>query len=212
MPPRPRPPVNIEGLPDEILCTIFRAAAPHPKLEAFDLPMPLEQFTLSRVSHHWRAVVLGDPLLWHSIHYNTRVKHNFELCQLFFERSQQSALNIQAMIRGTDIRLAISPSHSQMREGGSSMRILPLCNLPFPLVNHAATRMTRFVSFRRVSQPGDIQYSVPSRGSPEIEIPPLCIVAFRRSATQLPQSARTAPGTIPCNFRRSIEGYIPSYY
>ena len=98
LPPSSQPPVNIEGLPDEILCAIFRAAAPHPKLEVFDLPKPMEQLTLSHVSHHWRAVVLGDPLLWHSIHYKTRRKHNLELCQLFLERSQQASLNIQAMV------------------------------------------------------------------------------------------------------------------
>ena len=102
LPPSSQPPVNIEGLPDEILCTIFRAAAPHHKLEVFYSPMPTEQLTLSHVSHHWRSVVLGDPLLWHSIHYNTRIKHNLELCQLFLERSQQAALNIQAMVLSSE--------------------------------------------------------------------------------------------------------------
>ena len=98
LPPSPQPPVNIGCFPDEILCTIFRAAAPHPKFGTFTAPKRLEQFTLSHVSHHWRSVVLGDPLLWHSIHSNTRRKHNLELCQLFLERSQQAALNIQAMV------------------------------------------------------------------------------------------------------------------
>ncbi len=98
LPPSPQSPVNIEGLPDEILSTIFRAATPHPKLGTFILPLSPEQLTLSLVSHHWRAVVLGDPLLWHSIQYNSRRKHNLELCQLFLERSQQAALNIQAKV------------------------------------------------------------------------------------------------------------------
>ena len=64
------------------------------------LPIPLRQITLSHVSQHWRAVVLGDPLLWNTILY-TRGKHNLELCQLFLERSQKVALDIQAIVSWT---------------------------------------------------------------------------------------------------------------
>lgn len=96
--PSPEPPVNIGCLPDETLCAIFRAVVPHPKWGAFTLPIPPEQITLSHVSQHWRVAVLGDPLLWHSIRFNTRRKHNLELCQLFLERSHQAALDIQAIV------------------------------------------------------------------------------------------------------------------
>ena len=102
LPPSSQPPANIESLPDEILCIIFHATTPYPKLGTFGLPMPLEQLTLSHVSHHWRTVVLGDPLLWHSIHSNTRMKRNLELCQLFLERSRQAALNIQASVQSAE--------------------------------------------------------------------------------------------------------------
>ena len=62
------------------------------------LPIPLGQIALSHVSQHWRAVALDDPLLWHSILFYTRRRYNVELCQLFLERSQQTALDIQAIV------------------------------------------------------------------------------------------------------------------
>jgi hypothetical protein len=100
LPPSPQ---NIERLPDEILCTIFRAvAAVYPKMGTSVSTMPLGQLALSHVSQHWKTVVLGDPLLWHSILFFTVRKHNLELCQLFLERSQQAALNIQAMVRSVE--------------------------------------------------------------------------------------------------------------
>ena len=64
--------------------------------------MPLGQLILSHVSHHWRTVVLGDPLLWHSMLFWTGRKHNLELCQLFLERSQQAALRIHAIVRSVE--------------------------------------------------------------------------------------------------------------
>ena len=97
----PQSPVDIGCLPDDLLCTIFRVTVPHRRLGPVTLPIPLEQITLSHVSQHWRAVVLGDPLLWHSILFYTRRKHNLELCQLFLERSQQAALDIQAIVSWT---------------------------------------------------------------------------------------------------------------
>jgi len=92
LPPSPQ---NIGCLPDEILGTIFRAIAVYPKLGT-------RQFTLSHVSHHWRTVVLGDPLLWHCILFSTAREHNLELCRLYLERSQQAALNIQAIVLSVD--------------------------------------------------------------------------------------------------------------
>ena len=97
LPPSLQPLVNIECLPDEILCTIFRAAVPDPKLGIFVSPTPLGQIALSHVSQRWRAVVLDDPLLWHLILFYTR-RYNVELCQLFLERSQQATLDIQAIV------------------------------------------------------------------------------------------------------------------
>jgi len=105
----PQSPVDVGCLPDDILYTIFCIIVPHRRLGPVTLPIPLEQITLSHVSQHWRAVVLGDPLMWHSILYNTRRKHSLELCQLFLERSQQVALDIQAIVSWT----RLEPEESQ---------------------------------------------------------------------------------------------------
>ena len=102
LPPSSQLPVNIECLPDEILCTIFHEITPYPKWGPFSSFTPLEQLTLSHVSHHWRTVVLGDPLLWRSIQSHPRRKRHLELCQLFLERSQQAALNIQAFVQSAE--------------------------------------------------------------------------------------------------------------
>jgi len=96
----PQSPVDIGCLPDDVLCTIFRVIVPHHRMGPITLPIPLRQITLSHVSQHWRAVVLGNPLLWNTILY-TRGKHNLELCQLFLERSQKVALDIQAIVSWT---------------------------------------------------------------------------------------------------------------
>jgi len=102
LPQSPQPLGNTERLPDEILCTIFRKVAVHPRSGTLVPPIPLGQLPLSHVSHHWRTVVLGDPLLWHFITFQTQRKYNLELCQLFLERSQQAPLNIRAIIFQAD--------------------------------------------------------------------------------------------------------------
>jgi len=102
LPPSPQPLANVRGLPDEVLCAIFRMIVSHAKPGAVNPQIMLAQITLSNVSQHWRAIVLGDPLLWHSILFHTQRYNNFELCQLFLERSQQTTLDIQATISAAD--------------------------------------------------------------------------------------------------------------
>ncbi|CAK5280199.1 unnamed protein product [Mycena citricolor] len=88
----------IARLPSELLSVIFQHLVVELNMDDFSRPAVM---TLSEVSKHFRAVVLGTPTLWASIRLHSY--SDLQLLDLFIHRSQSCLLDVSLDLTALDV-------------------------------------------------------------------------------------------------------------